>query len=263
MNQKLPQKPPPAKTIDEVIAQLDEIISHSYSSNDYLFVFADVYRKTTQKIKEAIEADRFEDGKRMEKMDVIFGNLYISCYYNFLLNKNISKSWAFAFRLRNEPLALIQHILLSMNAHINFDLAVAAAEVAPGKTIIDLKNDFMTINEILAELTNKMQKDLGKVSIMIKVLDILGFRSDEKIINFSIKKARDFAWINALELALIEGETRQISINNIDNRVLELSKMIRQPPGKFLSIVLTFISMFETRDLEKIKRKLGIDPENT
>jgi hypothetical protein len=28
----------------------------------------------------------------------------------------------------------------------------------------------------------------------LKLLDIFGFRNDEKIINFSISKARDFAW---------------------------------------------------------------------
>jgi len=245
----------PAKTIDEVLAQLDKIVEHAVGSNDYLFAFAFVYRKTTQKVKDAIESGRFEDNKRMETMDVIFANLYIRAYYDFQIQKSIPKSWAFAFNLGNEQLALIQHILLGMNAHINLDLAVAAAEVAPGKNIIDLKKDFMTINEILAELTNTMQKNLGKVSIMLKVLDIFGFRSDEKIINFSIKKARDFAWINALELALIDGDIQKARIVEIDTRVLELSKMIKNPPGKFLSLVVKFIAMFEAKNLVKIKNR--------
>lgn len=255
MNQSVPPAHATAKTIDEVLAQLDEIILQSVSSKNYLFVFAYVYRKTTQKVKEAIEAGRFEDGKRMEKMDVIFANLYIRAYYDFQIQKSIPKSWAFAFNLKNEQLALIQHILLGMNAHINLDLAVAAAEVAPGKKIIGLKKDFMTINEILAELTDVMQKNLGKVSLMLKVLDIFGFRSDEKIINFSIKKARDFAWINALELALLDGNTQKARIVEIDTRVLELSKMIKNPPGKFLSLVVKFIAMFEAKNLVKIKNR--------
>jgi hypothetical protein len=63
-----------------------------------------------------------------------------------------------------EKLAFVQHILLGMNAHINLDLAVAASIVSPGNAIIKLKSDFMIVNQILAELTNKIQKRLGRVS---------------------------------------------------------------------------------------------------
>lgn len=257
MNQKLPENHPQAKTIDAVLGQLDQIISDTTAANNYLFLFAHVYRETTQKVKEAIDAGRFENGKRMEKMDVFFANLYIQAYHDFQANKSIPKSWAFAFNVQSEKLSLIQHVLLGMNAHINLDLAVAAANTVQGKEIIYLKKDFMTINEILAELTNAMQKNLGKVSFMLKILDIFGFRSDEKIINFSIKKARDFAWINALELALVDGKLKHSRINEIDKRVLELSKMIKAPPGKFLSSILKIISMFESKNLLKIKHKLA------
>jgi hypothetical protein len=37
---------------------------------------------------------------------------------------------------------VVQHVLLGMNAHINLDLGVAAAEVAPGPAIAGLRGDF-------------------------------------------------------------------------------------------------------------------------
>ncbi len=143
-----------------------------------------------------------------------------------------------------------------MNAHINLDLAVAAATVTKGKEIIALKNDFMVVNQILGELTNTIQRGLGKASVMMKLLDFFGFRSDEKIINFSIKKARDFAWLNAMELALLDKDARNDRIEEIDRRVLELSKMIKNPPGRLLKVVLMFISKFEEKNAEKLIGKM-------
>jgi len=257
MNQKLPV-PPKAKSIDEVLSHLDDIIQQSIAGQNYLCLFAHVYRETTSAVKAAILEERFEDGARMEKMDVLFANLYIEAYYKYQSRENISSSWKYAFDSRLERLAIIQHILLGMNAHINQDLAIAAAFVAPGDQIVLLKNDFMIINQILADLTNVMQKSLGKISILMKLLDLAGFRKDEKIINFSIRKARDFAWLNAMELALLKNDLQDSRKSEIDLRVLEISKLIKRPPGKFLSFLLKVISIFEIKNPAKMIRKMKL-----
>lgn len=247
----------PAKTIDEVLVQLDDIIDQTVASNNLLCAFAYIYRRTTQKIKDAMEADRFEDAKRMEKLDVTFANLYIQAFHSFQFSKKIPSSWEYSFKAINQRISLVQHILLGMNAHINLDLSVAAASIAKGKEIIELKNDFMIVNNILAEMTDMMQKELGKVSKIMNLLDIFGFRKDEKIINFSIKKARDFAWLNAMELAIMDDKGRNNRIEEIDIRVLELSKMIKTPPVKLLALILKIISLFEIKDPKKVIEKMN------
>lgn len=250
---------PKPKTIDEVIQHLDIIIEQSVTENNYLCAFAYVYQRTTEEIKKAIKNGRFQNPERMGKMDVIFANLYIQAIHNYAIDKPISKSWRFAFDLKNNSMSIIQHILLGMNAHINLDLSVAAASVSNGKQIISLKNDFMEVSKILGELTNTIQRGLGKASVWMRLLDIFGFKSDEKIINFSIKKARDFAWINAMELALLDGKAKTGRMEEIDKRVLELSKMIEHPPSKFLRATLKFISGFENKDMRKVIKKLRVD----
>lgn len=256
MKQQLTSLNPEAKTMDEVLENLDLIIEQSIKDKNYFCIFAYVYRRTTFEIKEAIKGDRFQDPKRMEKMDVIFANLYINAYQNYKNRIPPSKSWTYAFDSRNDPLVIIQHILLGMNAHINMDLSVAAATVSEGKEIIALKNDFMLVNQILSELTNTIQQGLGKASVMMKLLDFFGFKSDEKIINFSIIKARDFAWINAMELALLDKEARKNRVEEIDKRVMELSNMIKNPPGRFLRTILFIISKFEEKNVEKLIEKM-------
>lgn len=247
----------PAKTIDEVLIQLDEIIKQSAHSENFIFAFAFVYRETTAKIKDAISDGVFEDNIRMEKLDVVFANLFIEAYNHFESCQPTSKSWSIAFDSGKTKLSLVQYILLGMNAHINLDLSIAASRISQGKDILSLKNDFMHVNTILAGLTNTMQRSLGKVSFMMKLLDIFGFRSDEKIINFSIKKARDFSWINAMELALMDQSGLEKRINEIDIRVAELAMQIKNPPGKIIKLILKLIRIFEVKRPADIIRKMS------
>ena len=122
-----------ATTIQEVLEQLDTIIEDSITDNSRLGLFAYVYRRTTAEIASEIDKGRFEDNPRMEKMDVAFANLYLDAYKAFKNNSSLSKSWAFAFNHAAEPLTILQHIILGMNAHINLDLGIATANTMSGK----------------------------------------------------------------------------------------------------------------------------------
>jgi len=257
MNHPDPAALPANKTIEDVILELEKIVQETTSQQNYLCTFAIVYLQTTVAIKRAIEHGRFENPRKLQQLDVVFAGLYIRSYYAWKNGTEFPASWKYAFSKCEDKFALLQHILLGMNAHINLDLAVSAALTAPGRDIIGLKKDFMTVNDILSELTNTMQKQLSKISPVMGLLDILGFRQDEKVINFSIRKARDFAWINAMELALLHEPEATNRIKEIDVRVLEISKLIAEPPGRFLRIVLRIISLFETKDASKIEKALN------
>ena len=90
----------------------------------------------------------------------------------------------------------------------------------------------------------------------MKLLDIFGFRSDEKIINFSIKKARDFSWLNAMELALMDQRGQVNRTNEIDKRVAELAMQIKNPPGKIIKFILKLIRIFEVKRPADMVRKM-------
>ena len=137
----------------------------------------------------------------MEHFDVVFANRYIDAYECFRLQQPISRSWRIAFDAKNEQLTSIQHLIMGMNAHISFDLGLAAETIAPKAQIGDLKNDFMKVNDILQKIINEMQTRIGKVSWSMFLLDWVGQDSDEKVINFGIVSSRRFAWQFAIGLA--------------------------------------------------------------
>jgi len=254
MDHPIQKKELPA-TIDEVLERLDEIIEESIADQTYLCLFAYVYRETTAEVKKGIVNGRFNDPVKMEKMDVIFANLYILAYENYKNKLQVTKCWDHTFGVQRLRLAALQHIVMGMNAHINHDLSLAAAQVANGTQIIGFKHDFMIINDILAKLTDRLQDKLSRISIPMKIMDLVGFRYDEKMINFSIRKARDFAWLNAMELALLDDDHLESRKKQIDLRVMELSQMILHPPGRLLRIFLNVIAFFEPKDPKTIMKK--------
>lgn len=242
---KLPQ------TIDEVISVLDSIINDNVLHDNYNAVFAYVYRRTTIEIKHAIERNDFEDARGMEMFDVYFANLYIIAYYNYREKSPLSKAWEVTFKAGNGKLTLTQHVLLGMNAHINFDLGVTTAHMTKGKDIAEIQNDFRKINEILASITNEIQTKLAKVSPLLFLLDLIGGSRDEKIANFSIKIAREQSWQFASILWAKDDREKAIYSKEVDNRVSKLAERLIVPPTFILNTLLKIISFFERKSLEQ------------
>lgn len=83
----------PAKTIDEVIAQLTMIVEWSKQNNSRMGYFAALYRKVTIQVRKGIEDGSFDDGPRMERLDVIFANRYIHACYQYQTGQTPTQSW--------------------------------------------------------------------------------------------------------------------------------------------------------------------------
>jgi hypothetical protein len=245
-----------AKTIGEVLDQLDAIIDDSARNNNPSGIFAYVYRRTTAQIDQAIQNKEFDDNEGMERFDVLFANKYLEAYHQYQAGVSCSGPWKVAFDACKEKHIALQHILLGMNAHINYDLGISADEHCAGKNIRNFRNDFMKVNDILASLTDELQSKLGRVSRLMFLLDLIGKRKDEIMINFSMVKAREQAWNFAVNLTLSHEAERKVLREDTAAFTAGLGQILRKPPGKFLSFILGIISDFEEKDIRKIIEKL-------
>jgi hypothetical protein len=245
---------PQATTIDEVIALLQNIIQQSIQEKSTKGYFAVLYLKVTQKVKEGILQGTFENGPRMEKLDVIFANRYIKAYYQYQNNEPASKSWEIAFQQAdNYWIIVLQHLLLGMNAHINLDLGIAAAQVCPKDEIHGLQKDFNTINTILSSLVADVEKDLTEVWPTLKWILQKTKGIDTFLVDFSMQKAREGAWNYALELAPIEGNQAEECIAKRDIAIADKAKLVTNA-GWFPALVFKIIRLFEVGDVvQKIK----------
>ena len=246
-----------AQTIDEVIEYLDQIIVQNTERSSKLAYFAILYRKVTVAVKEAIEKKEFEDNERMEKLDVIFANRYLAAYTAFEKGEKPSDCWLVAFEASTWfwPIVL-QHLLLGMNAHINLDLGIAAAEVSPGYDIIKLKKDFDQINVILGSMIEGVQTDINKVSPIIGLLDIAAGKFDERLADFGINIARDGAWLFAENYALATEDQKEELLKKRDASIAWLGRDLRKP-GFVFGLFVKFVRLFEWASVQKVIKVLS------
>lgn len=125
MNVNIPPSNLKASTIDEVIASLDRIIEWSKRTKSRCGYFAALYRKVTCNVRDGIASGYFDDGERMERLDVIFANRYLEAFEAYHSGQSTTQSWILAFDTtqRWSPIVL-QHLMVGMNAHINLDLGL-------------------------------------------------------------------------------------------------------------------------------------------
>lgn len=150
------------RTIGEVLDALDGVVARSLEQPSRLGYFAVVYRSVT-KVAEGIATLVFEDGERMERLDVAFASRYLSALALHEEGRRPTRSWEVAFdtAASARPIVL-QHLLVGINAHINLDLGIAAAETAPGASLPELRRDFDRINETLALVMARVERDLAR-----------------------------------------------------------------------------------------------------
>ena len=241
-----------ATTISEVISQLDEIIAWSIHNNNRIGYFATLYRRMTASIQRGILNNSFEDGKRMETLDVSFANRYFTAWEAYTNKKPCSDAWCAAFdACENGNLIVLQHLILGINTHINMDLCMATAECCPGDKIYALKNDFNKINELIAGESQLVQNTLCKIWFPLRFLNDIAGNQEKAVLNFSIGTARTCSWANAIALAQVEGELKNNLINEIEKLVINLSKKIINP-GFWVSFALKPVRLMESKNVGHI-----------
>jgi hypothetical protein len=172
----------------------------------------------------------------------------------------VAACWRVAFEAgRHSRPVILQHLLAGMNAHINLDLAIAAAATCPGPQIQGLKNDFDQINLLLAELVEPVERELAEVSPWIGLIGTFGGHAEGAIVNFDIRAARDFAWQRALRLANLQNSEEEmalaLTIMGMDWAIGELGKLILHP-GPLLQTGLLLVRVREESNAVKVMAAL-------
>ncbi|MCK3684037.1 DUF5995 family protein [Maribellus sp. YY47] len=155
---------------------------------------------------------------------------------------------------KNNQLLVIQHLLLGINAHINLDLGIAAAEVSePGK-INRIENDFNQINQVLSSLVEEVQGNLSSIwPFLQKILSLSG-KIDNFVIDFSMKLARDGAWKFATDIANHDRLEWPEQISIRDQKVAKIEQIIIRP-RKWIQFIIWIIRLSEKGTVaEKIEK---------
>ncbi len=246
-------------TIDQVIAELECIIDWSIENNSRIGYFAVLYHRVTCRIKEGIANNEFQDGSRMEKLDVLFALRYVDAWKAWVSGQPLTQSWQMAFDAsKNGATVILQQMLLGINAHINLDLGIATSETVDSQgNIENILHDFDTINAILASLVDEVQADLSQVSPLIRLVDKFGKGRQDKLATFSIDIARTGAWYFSCLVHTCPAADLPELIAERDASIAKLASSLAKPKSWLLRGFVKIASLFERRqpkvNIEKLR----------
>jgi hypothetical protein len=210
----------PTSTIGEVVDQLQQRIDALPPDQVHRCTFITTYQRTTQAVGDAVDAAFFEDPDWVVRWDVAFADLFIVAYDADQMGGHVPRPWRLAFQA-DPKLPTIVHLLLGMNAHINYDLPPATLSVITDHDFEDpvlierRRRDHERIDRILAARVAAEDHAIGGArSLLDRLLTPANRLSSRRF----LREARHKVWLNLAELqrARLEGE------NAYDARLAEL-----------------------------------------
>jgi hypothetical protein len=192
--------------IEELIARMAALLEPLRAAGDKRQYFHATYQRTTIAVAEEIRRGAFADAEWVERWDVVFADLYLDALEGDLAGRRPSRPWAIAF---GAPAGLppLRHVLLGMNAHINYDLpqalvAVITDEQSGDATLLARREaDHRTIDDLLASRVAVEDDELTRLSGPAPVLDRL-LRPVNRIgTQRFLREARQKVWANAIALS--------------------------------------------------------------
>ena len=188
--------------IGRVIAAMDGERAQ-WKRRDGLGEFCDVYRRVTALVALRVTDSTFADPAFIEDLDVRFADLFLDVPRDVAARRTVNKAWApLVDRRARAGIQPVQFVLAGMNAHINHDLALAVVATCEARGVTPAARgvhaDFEKVNDVLAEVVRPIRQSFldERVVEAGRPLSPLA----DLVSNFSIDKARDAAWANALML---------------------------------------------------------------
>lgn len=201
----LPKPLPAAKSVAEVLSNVDEIVDWAIATESQIGYFAVVYQRVTGSIQAAINDGRhFKDDDFVTKLDVAFAQRYFNALNAYFYPDKFAGPtlpWEVAFVAAEDSQAIIlQHMMIAFNAHITFDLGMACYAVAPN-SLKALEGDYNRVNDLLVEQIGPMVEILQQLSPELVwtrrlIPDELG------VLKRYLMKLRRGAWQFAVYMAL-------------------------------------------------------------
>lgn len=227
-----------ANNYKDVVDIISQIVKDATKQGDQIGYFAALYRRTTLSVKQALDKGEFDDNARMEAMMTRFANRYFEAFDLYRAGKTPTGPWDVAFKVAQNPkTTLAQHLFLGMNAHINLDLGIAAAQTAPGSDIDSFENDFNKINEILAALLGPINDEFGQIwPIFSKVNAFFGGRQ-QYLFSQEMNETRAYAWGFAKQLAPLTDADQLPHIQTFERQAVSIAESVAYPGFPFNGLI--------------------------
>lgn len=242
----------PAHSVDQVIERVEEVIEAAREHNSRIGYFAALYLQVARKFKESVESGIFQHPDLIDGLDVVFMNRYLEAIRQYQEGKTPSPPWEQAFRAgeSNRP-TVLQHLMLGMNAHINYDLSIAISQACPAQDMPRLRPDFETMNGVLFSLLREVEEELARIWPLLRTFHRFFGKIEDAIIKEGMVEARHLAWERAAELVHSQPQEQEAITHRLGREVARLGHVIWKP-GVLLGSMLAAVRAGEPRSARQI-----------
>ena len=239
----------PVHTITDVLDRLEEVIDWAIAAQSGLGYFAAAYKRVTLAVEAGINNGHFSDGDRMAKFDVMFAQRYFDAlvtYFHPEGQRLPTHTWQWDFYGHDiDRPTILQHMLTSINAHVNLDLGIVAAEIG-GADMDSLESDFNLINDIMAAEMTVFLDALAKISKVVRLLR-WAITGEDFVLGRVLVILRSLAWTFATKLNS-EKSRNSADIDLHDAWTALLGANFLYPPGH-IDRFMRWIANGESRDV--------------
>jgi len=215
--------------LSAVIAELEDRLRRLPARLKPAQEFLATYQRTTAAVGQAIEQDRFEDPQWVEHWDVVFADRYLAALDAELAgNGGVPRPWSLAFGA-SADLSPVVHVLLGINAHVNYDQPQTLLDVISEEEFTSLalverrRRDHERIDAVLASRVSAEDHQLS-ASVRQTLLDRLLRPLNRAGSRRFLREARHKVWHNTLEL----NEARVTGPDTYAVRLAELEDLSAQ-----------------------------------
>ena len=129
---------PGAGTIEDLITRMEDMQARLDASADGRRHWHGVYRRGTIAVRDEIRRGGFLDAAWLERWDLVFAGIYLEAMERWDRGQRPSGPWQVAFEATRDPaVPPLRHVLLGLNAHVNFDLPQALIGVISDEEFAD------------------------------------------------------------------------------------------------------------------------------
>lgn len=166
--------------------------------------FLGAYLRTTEAVGSALGEGLFEDAAWVERWDVAFAELYLAAHDADLSGNaaGVARPWQLAFTAPPE-LPALRHVLLGINAHVNYDLpqamlaVISPAEFSEPGLLDSRRRDHERIDAVLA---GRVKAEDAEIADHRRLLDRALTPLNRLSAKRFLREARQKVWHNVMEL---------------------------------------------------------------
>jgi hypothetical protein len=195
-----------SRVMQELIARMAATLEPLQAQGDQRQYFHATYQRTTIAVAGELQRGGFIDAGWVERWDIAFADLYLDALETSLAGRPPARPWDIAFSAPAN-LSPLRHVLLGMNAHINYDLPQALLAVITDGQFDDAallarrEADHRAIDNVLASRVATEDDELTRISGAGSLLDRLLRPLNRLGTQRFLREAREKVWANTIALS--------------------------------------------------------------